>query len=528
MLGAVWVDDLIGYCIYPTGVHMNIVKTLDGGLTWGASVRIQVINPAAAEILGFGIWYQPWTLFDAPKHIHIAWVERDLSGGNNHLLRYRKWDTATDIPVVPIHNVHSIGATLDGTGGHVSVSVCTALDNSAFIVAWYSGLPLGVNFSAHQSPNHTIWNRIADWDPIPFDNKLSLVPSGEFVDGITLFDHHGGGIDALIRFNYGLQDDSWGGGGAIDQGPREGAGFPETVRVAYNITNQRQLVLNWSEFTGTRTLRMNYLEISGLPFVPPVNIFTDAAHDYQAVGITVDPLTQDIFVFYIHVANGQLFRRVSVDDGASWSAETKVNTTDDPNNYRLIHQPQCLQNSLSRIQPFYGQDTGGASDVVFNNLVTSLLCPTTAVGPEIQILNGIKEIPCGATIEMGKFTVNETAHLQVFIRNDGDATLALGTITATPLISILFGSDPSGDNVLPAQITSVTVVADTSTVALAQTGSISIPSNDADENPCVVNFLFDVNAVPDPVEDFCYRYRCRTPGPGLRRDMDGFGFQFQL
>ena len=184
----------------------------------------------------------------------------------------------------------------------------------------------------------------------------------------------------------------------------------------------------------------------------------------------------------------------------------------------MLGMAPCNVIGLGRVQPFYNNTLGNPTDTIYNSNSTSLFCPTRTVGPEIQVLHKRILIDCGGTIDIGKFTVGETVIHQLTIRNDGDATLILGTLTDAGDITIVSSDDPSGQNVAPGGFTTVSVLLDTSTDG-AKSGSISIPSNDADENPCVINFTADVNAIP---VDVCNRYRCRMPGPGLRRDQLGF------
>ena len=174
--------------------------------------------------------------------------------------------------------------------------------------------------------------------------------------------------------------------------------------------------------------------------------------------------------------------------------------------------------SLGRVQPFYNQTQALPDDTIYNSNSTGLFCPTLTVGPEIQVLYIFKLLACGGTLEMGDFAVGETVNYQLTIRNEGDATLVLGTLTDAGDITLVSSDDPSGENVLLGGSTTVTVTLDTATDG-AKSGSITIPSNDADEASCVINFTANVS---DPPATVCNRFRCRMPGPGLRRDQLGF------
>lgn len=515
-LMGVWLSDLIGFCFF-YGPSIAWHKTTDGGLTWTAlPERLQTLF-VGTYIAHWAGWYDGWTRQTTNNKFYYCWIER-VDGSTTGTLFFGRFDVTTEDAQEVAATKRNIATLPNITTGDECCTISVAIDGSLMVTAFWGDS----NFQSWVSDTGHIWTEAGEWDGIPVFHARQYLTPGDAGPGSFYL------IEFIFQSSYvfGLYNPAAGGWqqfGALDQNitPTDGNLLvPDNGAISYRHSDQHGLFVSFieSRANATNTLRFYDLVVG----VAISDVFTNVSGNFQSPGIMVDHLTGDIIVFYVEFISGQtaLWRRISTDGGATWGAAVQVNTTN--RMYEMIGVPQCNVTGLGRVQPYYNNTLANPLDTIYTNNGTSLFCPTLVVGPEIQVLFKSKLIDCGGTIGLGEFIVDDVVNAQLVIRNEGDASLVLGTLVDGNDISILAGDDPSGETILLGGQTTVSVVLDTSTDG-AKAGFITIPSNDADEASCTINFTATVNAAPIPTAPTCPRYRCRSPGPGMmHRDQLGF------
>ena len=514
-LSGVWRSDLIGLCFF-YGPSIAYHKTTDAGVTWGLVQRLHVLT-ANSYIAHWAGWYDGWTRQTTNNRYYIAWIER-VFGSDDGTLFFTRFDVVTEDLGESAAAKRNVAPLPNITTGDETVTISVAVDGSLMITAfWGDG-----NFQSWVSATGHVWTEAGQWDGIPVFSPRQYLTPGDAGPGSFYI------IEYIFQQDYifSLYNPSAGGWqptAALDQdiNPTDPIlRVPDNGAVSYRHSDQHGLFVSFveSRTNPTNTLRFYDLIVGE----STSDVFTNVSGNFQSPGIMVDHLTGDIIVFYIEFIAGQtaLWRRISTDGGANFGAAVQINDTN--RLYEMIGVPQCNVTGLGRVQPFYNNTIANPLDTLYTSNSTSLFCPTLVVGPEIQVVFKRKLIDCGGTIGLGEFIVDDVVNIQLIIRNEGDATLVLGTLTDAGDITLHATDDPSGESITLGGQRTVTVILDTSTDG-AKTGSITIPSNDADEASCVINFTAQVDAAPIPTAPTCPRYRCRSPGPGMmHRDQLGF------
>jgi hypothetical protein len=151
---------------------------------------------------------------------------------------------------------------------------------------------------------------------------------------------------------------------------------------------------------------------------------------------------------------------------------------------------------------YYVRVTGSANAAQMYRLTGNVSAPSTPA-PEIQVLDGSADIADNTgSVNLGSVLVGSTLTRTFTIRNQGTQDLLLGAAISLPT-GYSLTAPWSGATLSPGASTSFTVAVDTS-IARTLTGSISLATNDSDENPFNFSITATVTTTPTP-----------PPSPGL-------------
>jgi len=131
--------------------------------------------------------------------------------------------------------------------------------------------------------------------------------------------------------------------------------------------------------------------------------------------------------------------------------------------------------------------TNDADENPFNFSIAATVTAPTTQTPEIAVLEGTTNIADNTgTVSFGSVAVGTAATKSFAIQNQGTSSLTLGAVTVPTGFTLV---NAPASTVAPGGSTTFTVSMNTA-VAGSYSGAISIPNNDADENP--FNFAISV------------------------------------
>jgi hypothetical protein len=117
--------------------------------------------------------------------------------------------------------------------------------------------------------------------------------------------------------------------------------------------------------------------------------------------------------------------------------------------------------------------------------------------PEIQVLvEGVSLLDGSGAVDFGATLLGTAVSRTIAVRNLGTTDLTMGTLTVPAGFSVV--SDFSSPTIAPGQTGSFVLQLNASTVGVV-TGVLSLPSNDADENPFDMTLSGTVSLYPAPV-----------------------------
>jgi hypothetical protein len=135
----------------------------------------------------------------------------------------------------------------------------------------------------------------------------------------------------------------------------------------------------------------------------------------------------------------------------------------------------------------------------FDLTVRGVVLPRAGDGtgtPEVTMLLNGAVVPAGTTLDFGTRDPGEPEpSITVALRNDGNADLLLGAFT--PPAGFVVSGLPAGGVIAPGQSANLTITM-VATAAGTYAAAMSIPTNDADENPLAVNLSGALSATLPP------------------------------
>lgn len=311
------------YIIYvDTLVDVAFRKSTDGGETWSDPTTI-----FTGSCANLAVWYDRWSNISAGL-IHIAYTE----GGTDDT-RYRTINTES-ADALSTETVAFAGATT-ATGG--ALSITRARGGNVYIKTM---IDAGVEGGFFRLPNANVPN--GAWDAARTDTEALastdqwiLVPgfAADNQDIMCIF--WDASADEISRYVYDDSANTWAetsiNTGMVDLAAT--SNFPHFA-AAVDLTNSQILVVAWN---GVDTANQDLLgwkvtesAITAFATTPVLN----ATDDCGFAGIGIDTDNQDWYVYYFGKSDGSetfqtlvtLNYKKSTDDGATWGAETALNS----------------------------------------------------------------------------------------------------------------------------------------------------------------------------------------------------------
>lgn len=513
-LRTVWTTQSIGYVFFLNDVGLlQFRKSTDQGVTWTNDRTL--VNPGTAEIMVFDIWYDRWNPGRRSETlIHIAFSVRSniLSS-----IQYMSLDVLDDS--FTSTSLVDNALTMSALTNENTISIAKANGGVLYVAARTKATAPNQLFYQSANGGATWSNPLGGWGMTEMWSRVRLMPTATTdPDDILIVDNLLLGGSYRLNFWSNINN-SWGTPVAFGSS----ASTTDYLQFAavLRLSDKHTLVAHWNGFNNAAAdLQVTDIGASTSEVTSLANVLTDQA-DAALAGIAIDDATNDIFVFYMLGtvdSSMDLFYRKSTDGGTTWgSAQPASELAGD---HRHLDVAPCVIGADGgRIQGFWFNDD--LNDIITEH-TTGLICPElTALVPDIDVFIGLNEIADGATVALGETTLGNAINIQFFIVNGGSNSLKLGTLSVTGDGSIDAGDDPSDSFLEPLAEVTTTVIMDVSTLG-AKSAGLVIPSNDPDENPYNITLTLTVVARPVTGVPNCTRFRCRMPGPGLRRDEDGF------
>lgn len=509
---AVWTTQLIGYVFFlnAAGV-LQYRKTTDQGVTWGTAVT--VYNPGGGTVMNFDLWYDQWNAGKRKEtQIHIALLWEFL---NDDSWLYIAFDVADDSFTAASQIIQTIGISTDPS--ETTIAICKANGGYLYVASRHFGDPTNDQFFRSMNGGQT-WDAFSDWGFNAIETRIKLFPAATAdPNDIVLIEDSIFFLGLYLFARWENATNSWGPATTFGSAnsPPDYLEFAGVIR----HSDGSLFIAHWENF-GNSTNDLRLTEITSTGTIQHTRVVENDSGGTLA-GIAICQSSDTIFVFYGSGTIGSamdIFYKSSTDGGTTWSAATQVNNlTVDIRHLDL--PPSVGGQGGGRIQAFWFDDD-------LNDIITEhtggLTCPgTTPLLPDIAVYLNLLLIVDGSTIALPQTTVGNVIDIQFIIRNEGTNDLILGTVSVTGDGSLDAGDDPSDEILNPLDQTTVTVSMDTSTTG-AKSAELIIPSNDPDENPYNITITLTVKDLPVFGEANCTRYRCRMPGPGIRRDEEGF------
>lgn len=176
--------------------------------------------------------------------------------------------------------------------------------------------------------------------------------------------------------------------------------------------------------------------------------------------------------------NDDCYAEFSTDGGSNWSIVTQVsNGQDNGTFYSGSASPASAEDNANLVARFRG--TGGTTgDYCYGDNVL--------LSGDLGGINPAPEIDAPVSLAFGNVQTGTTDNSVLTVSNSGDANLSIGSISglATPFT---ITSDSCSNQTVSPLASCAIGVSFSPTSEIFYSDSLSIPSNDADENPFVVN-----------------------------------------
>lgn len=293
-------------------------KSTDGGMTWRDVVVVHVGN-----VLSLSVWYDKWSGLSGDL-IHIAYVDDGVDD-----ILYRNLDTTNDS--LSTETTVFAGATAVGGGAltvwrgrNGEIRVAGSIDAGAEDGAW-SSTDVGATWG----------DTIADPSEAATQDQYFGLPgwNADTADEMLIFvDASANGLSVK---RYDDSANTWTETAIIADGSFTDlvatSGWAN-VAVAVDLANSRNIVVAWTAAdTANADLRLFFINDTTIT-ESSANVVLNSTDDQGLCAVGIDTQTGHIYVFYLGKSDGSetfsgvinLYYKYSTDDGATWSAETKL------------------------------------------------------------------------------------------------------------------------------------------------------------------------------------------------------------
>ena len=353
----VWIDSITVYHISHAResgsalVDLRIYKSVDGGMSWDAGVRVPGgTGPIARQVAA--VWFDQWTPGDTGNLIHIAFLELNTSVQVNP--RYVNFDVTTGL-FTSVVNVDATASTFTNLADQ-GISITKARSGDLYVLGWRTATATE-NFTFRSTTGGASWSSIASGVDNDSSDFVRLVPAttNEADEDILAiyWDRTAGNLRLK---HYDQSGNSWGTTNiAASVSDRAGEYVPFSVTV--RPTDGDVFVAYWCEDEVTSSSD----DVCVVQITDATTVIAQARRNYlstaakRAVAIECDAVSGDLILYQqdVHTTVGVLKSR-STDDGAAF---TDVNRILDVGDVEMFSQCPVITATGGRFQPIVSRLT---------------------------------------------------------------------------------------------------------------------------------------------------------------------------
>jgi hypothetical protein len=307
----------------PQDLRLYYAKSIDSGVVWGTPVV--VYNVVATNMVG--VWYDRWTDAASGDVIHIAFCETGTDD-----IHYRSLTVTTDTlgsDVVVFAGTSVVTAT-----GDCMLSITKARGGNLYIGFDMDG---GAETGFYRSTDSgATWGARTDLNEVTSDYYV-LVPGFAADNQDIMAIYWDRSADEISRKVYDDSANSWAetsiAGTMADVNSLTDG---QQLGIATDLANSRIFLAAWSG-RDTVNADLRFWHVSESAITEQTNVVLNSGDDQAMCTVALETDTGDIYVFYGGKSDGSeeatgtsvlnIYYKVSTDDGATWGAETKLNTS---------------------------------------------------------------------------------------------------------------------------------------------------------------------------------------------------------
>ena len=293
-------------------------KSTDRGLSWGSPVSVN-----SAANLCLATWYDRWSSSSGDV-IHIAYTD-----GTSDDVLYRPLDTATD--TLGTETVVFAGAS--AVAAQCILSIVKSRGGNLYCAF---NMDSGTEEGFYRSTDSgATWGVRANVGEAVLDYFI-LVPGFAADTNDIMCIYWDRSADEISRKNYDDSGDSWG-ETSIAGTMADSAASTDSPQFSCitDLANSRALLAAWSA-RDTANADLRFWTITDAAITESAtNVVLNSTDDQGMVAVGLATDTSTVYVFYVGKSDGSetmasavnVYYKTSTDVGATWSAETKFNTT---------------------------------------------------------------------------------------------------------------------------------------------------------------------------------------------------------
>ena len=309
------------YVYIDTDSVVVYIKSTDRGLSWSAPVDV-----GGAAVLCLATWYDRWSSSSGDV-IHIAYTD-----GSPDDVLYRPLNTATD--TLGTETVVFAGAS--ATASQCILSIVKSRGGNLYCAF---NLDSGTEEGFYRSTDSGgTWGARSNVGEAALD-RFILMPgfAADTQDIICIYWDISN--DEISRKNYDDSGDSWAteAEASIATSMVEGSIATDTPQFSAvsDLSNSRILLAAWSA-RDLANADLRFWTITEAAITESAtNVVLNSTDDQGMVAVGLATDTSTVYVFYVGKSDGSetmntavnIYYKTSTDVGATWSAETKLNTT---------------------------------------------------------------------------------------------------------------------------------------------------------------------------------------------------------
>lgn len=342
------------YLFYIDGnTDVSYKKSTDGGVSWSSPVVVYV-----GAVWQLALWYGRWS-DRADDKIYLAYSETTTDD-----ILFRTVDTGSS-DALGTQTVVFAGAST-ANGGTLSIVIAKG---GNIVVAGY--IDAGAEGGAYKSTDSGATWAAAIANPMEAvsADMIALAPGWNAdTQDVMMFFWDASANEISVK-RYDDSANTWTETSiatSMSDVTAATFGYP-MMSVAVDIANSQNIVAAWST-VGTVDQDLRLWTVTTSTITEKTNVVLNAVANCAFTAITIDTVSQDWYVFFCgNPAGGEtlyssenVWYKVSTDDGATWSAATKLTNQTFPIRY-LISCPRYSGNPVEQFVPvfFQTQETTG-------------------------------------------------------------------------------------------------------------------------------------------------------------------------